>query len=145
MASRIIPAILLLGFVLIVVFLFHPTPIKSITPNLAGTKTVTQDLKQYWMVLLKKGPKYQESMNNDSLQQAHVHNIQQLVNTGKLVVAGPFTDDGDLRGIFIMDCQDSAEVNKLVNKDPAVAAGKLTFEIKPWLTNQIIRGKQPAN
>lgn len=145
MASRIIPAILLLGFVLIVVFLFHPTPIKSIAPNLTGTKTVTQGLKQYWMVLLRKGPKYEEIARNDSLQQAHVHNIEQLVKNGQLIIAGPFTDNGELRGIFIMDCQDSVEVNKLVKKDPAVIAGKLTFEIKPWLTNVIVREKQPAN
>ncbi|RFS19720.1 hypothetical protein DVR12_21725 [Chitinophaga silvatica] len=140
MASKIIPALMLLGFVIIVMFTFHTTPIKSIASSIgSGTFSSispTLRLKQYWMVFFKKGPAYQNG-RSDSLQQAHIRNIEQLVKVGKLVVAGPFTDDGELRGIFIMDCKDSTEVISLVSKDPAVIMGKLTFEIKPWLTNGI--------
>ena len=128
---------MLLGFVLIVVLLFHPTPIKSLASKIeSGNTTPTLKLKQYWMVFLKKGPAY-ETGRNDSLQQAHIRSIQQLVKAGKLVAAGPFTDDGDLRGIFIMDCADSMEVKNLVSKDPAVATGRFVFELKPWLTTGI--------
>lgn len=87
------------------------------------------------MVLLKKGPvRNQDTAIAAKIQQAHMDNISKMAAAGKLVVAGPFENDETLRGIFIMDCKDSLEVVSLVRKDPAVAAGRLVFEVKPWWT-----------
>lgn len=87
------------------------------------------------MVFLRKGPRRnQDTAVAAKIQRDHLANIGKLAEAGKIVVAGPFGDNGDLRGIFIMDCADSLEAVSLVNTDPAVAAGRLSFEIKPWWT-----------
>lgn len=90
-------------------------------------------MKQYQMVFLKVGPKRdQDSATAAAIQRGHMSNIQRLDSLGKLVLAGPFGDKGDLRGIFIMDVKDREEAAKLCDTDPAVVAGRLIYEIKPW-------------
>lgn len=138
MASKVIPALLLLGFLVIVMLSFHPTPLQSVALNVLPPKDksgATPELKRYWMVFLRKGPRRnQDTAVAAKIQHDHLANINKLANAGKILLAGPFGDDGDLRGIFIMDCKDSLEVVSLVNTDPAVAAGRLTFEVKSWWT-----------
>ncbi len=101
----------------------------------AGEKPAEYEMKQYWMVFLKKGPiRDQDSVTAAKIQEGHMANIGRLAALGKILVAGPFGDDGDLRGIFIMDCKDEAEVRELCSTDPAVKAGRLAVEIHPWWT-----------
>ena len=98
-------------------------------------KKAEYEMKQYWMVFLKKGPhRDHDSATASKIQEGHMANIDRLANEGKILVAGPFGDDGDLRGIFIMDCKDEAEVRTLCESDPAVKAGRLALEIHPWWT-----------
>ena len=61
-------------------------------------------------------------------------NIQRLGDEGKLIVAGPFLDDKDLRGIFIFDVETEEEVRDLVETDLAIKTGRLRYEIHPWMT-----------
>jgi uncharacterized protein len=63
-----------------------------------------------------------------------MENIGRLAKLGKIIVAGPFGDDGNWRGIFIFNCDTKEEVEALVKSDPAVAAGRLDYEIHPWWT-----------
>ena len=59
-------------------------------------------------------------------------NIQKLAGEGKLLLAGPFTDGGDLRGIFVFRVGSTAEAQALAETDPAVRAGRLRLESHPW-------------
>ncbi|MEP4093591.1 YciI family protein, partial [Reichenbachiella sp.] len=52
--------------------------------------------------------------------------------TGTLLIAGPFGDDGDMRGIVIYDVATKAEADSIISNDPAVKAGRLAIDIKPW-------------
>ena len=61
-------------------------------------------------------------------------NIGRLAEAGKLLVAGPMGDDGALRGIFILDCENVAEAQALVATDPAIKAGSLRAEYHTWWT-----------
>ena len=93
------------------------------------------EMKQYWMVFLKHGPhRDQDSVTAAKIQKGHLANINRLAELGKLLVAGPFGDEGDPVGIFIMDCKDEAEVKGLCATDPAIQAGRLIPEIRPWWT-----------
>jgi uncharacterized protein YciI len=57
-------------------------------------------MDQYVMAFLKTGPnREQDEAKAASLQTAHMTNIRRLVEDGKLAIAGPFLDDGDIRGI----------------------------------------------
>jgi uncharacterized protein YciI len=146
MASKVMPALLLLGFLVVMMLSFHPTPSQSVSPYVVVPQTqsaqstqsdTNQSLKRYWMVFLKKGPlRNQDSITAARIQHAHLAGINHLVAAGKLVIAGPFENDNDFLGIFIMDCPDSLEAAGLVSKDPAVAAGRLIFEIRPWWTKK---------
>jgi uncharacterized protein YciI len=93
------------------------------------------EMKNYFMVFLKKGPdRSQDSLTVQQLQKGHLENIQRLADEGKLVVAGPFLDDGELRGIFVFDVAENQEVVELLQTDPAIKAGRLSYEIHPWMT-----------
>ncbi len=98
-------------------------------------KASTAKIKQYWFVMLKKGDnRTQDSATAAKIQDGHMANITSLYNAGKLKVAGPFGDDGDWRGIFIFDCETKEEVEKLLVTDPAIASGRLAYDIHPWWT-----------
>ncbi len=93
------------------------------------------EMKTYQMVFLYKGEnRNQDSTETMRIQEAHLANIQRLADEGKLIVAGPFLDDKDLRGIFIFDSESEDEVRELVETDPAISIGRLRYEIHPWMT-----------
>ncbi|MGE0560337.1 MAG: YciI family protein [Flavobacteriales bacterium] len=90
-------------------------------------------MKQYVMAFLRKGPnRPTDKVLADSLQKAHLANISKMADEGKLVVAGPFLNDGDLRGIYIFNVATIEEAKQLTETDPAIIAGSLTMELLPW-------------
>jgi uncharacterized protein YciI len=93
------------------------------------------EMKQYWMVFLKKGPnRTQDSISAAKIQEAHLRNIDRLASLGKIVLAGPMGYDKDLRGIFVIDAIDSAEAASYIKTDSAIITGRLRFELHPWWT-----------
>lgn len=75
------------------------------------------------------------------LQEAHLANIRRLAEAGVLLVAGPFTDDGHIRGVYVFRADSVEEVADLIASDPSVQAGRLAFEIHPWMVEKgVIRG-----
>lgn len=91
------------------------------------------EMKQYFFVMLKRGPnRGQDSVTSMKLQEGHMANINRMAKEGKLVIAGPFGDNGDWRGIFIFDMKNMEDVKKEVEQDPAIQAGRLAYEIHPW-------------
>ena len=99
------------------------------------TSVYSGEMKRYWLVLLKKGPnRNQDSISAEKIQAAHMANINRLAKEGKLVMAGPIGVEDDLRGIFLMNCTDSTEVENFVKTDSAVMTGRLIMKYYPWWT-----------
>ena len=95
-------------------------------------------IRKYWFVMLIKGEnRSQDSATAVKIQEGHMDNIRRLYAEGKLKVAGPFGDDSAWRGIFIFDCETKEEVEQLLKTDPAIAAGRLGYELHPWYTSPI--------
>ena len=61
-----------------------------------------------------------------------------MAEDGILLLAGPFLDDGDIRGIYIFDIESVEEAQKMAESDPAVKAGSLIFEIHPWYGSAVV-------
>lgn len=55
-----------------------------------------------------------------------------MAEAGKLVLAGPFFGDGDLRGIYIFNVNSIEEAEALTNTDPAIQQGSLEMELIEW-------------
>ncbi len=90
-------------------------------------------MKKYVMALLKKGPnRDQDSVTAAQIQKGHMDNIFKMAEEGKLVVAGPFFDDWEVRGIYIFNVETVEEAQALTNTDPAIQAGRLVMELHPW-------------
>jgi len=97
------------------------------------TSVYSGEMKRYWLVLLQKGPnRNQDSISAEKIQAAHMANINRLAKEGKLIMAGPIGVEDDLRGIFLMNCADSAEVENFVRTDSAVITGRLIMKYYPW-------------
>jgi len=68
------------------------------------------------------------------IQKGHLAYMSSLHEQGKLPAAGPFADQGRLRGIVIYRVKDVAEAMTLAAEDPAVKAGRLLLEAHQWMT-----------
>lgn len=98
-------------------------------------------MKKYVMAFLKKGPNRPEDPEKEAeLQAAHMENIGKMAEAGKLVLAGPFFGDGELRGIYIFDVPSIEEAQALTESDPAIQAGSLVMELKEWYGSAAVTG-----
>ena len=88
-----------------------------------------------YLGFLRRGSKWtpEKTPATEELQKAHLANINRLAELKKLVVAGPFGDNGELRGIFVFKLASLEEAKELAETDPAVKAGRLQISMHPWL------------
>jgi uncharacterized protein YciI len=111
------------------------------SPSVFAQKREEPGMIQFQMALLKKGPKWDgtaEQQRGQILQQ-HFANVMSLLDTGKAVLAGPMGDDTDLAGIFVLRASSAAEAKTWVDADPAVKAGLFVAEMHPWWSEDIFK------
>ncbi|HMS64119.1 MAG TPA: YciI family protein [Ignavibacteria bacterium] len=90
-------------------------------------------MKVYVMAFLKAGKiKSANKEESNKLQMEHLNNIIRLANEGKLLLAGPFMDNQEIRGIYIFDVKTIEEAEELTSTDPAIKAGVLEMELHLW-------------
>lgn len=90
-------------------------------------------MSQYVMAILKTGPNKPASKEiSDSLFRGHMDNIQRMAENGELILAGPFMDNSDYRGIYIFNVKTIEEAKKLTETDPAIQYGSLIMDLKTW-------------
>ena len=90
-------------------------------------------MRRYVIAFLKAGPnRDQDSTRAMELQRAHMENIRRLAEEGKLILAGPFLDADSLRGLYVFNVSDVEEARALTATDPAIQAGRLEMELRPW-------------
>jgi uncharacterized protein YciI len=92
------------------------------------------EMTTYVVGFLEKGPNWTPEVTEETkkIQEGHMANIQRMAATGKLAVAGPFMDGGDLRGMLIFKETTLEEAKKMADADPAIQAGRLALRLHPW-------------
>jgi uncharacterized protein YciI len=93
----------------------------------------TYHMKQYWFVLYTKGDAAPlDSASNAATLKEHLAHQDEQGKRGLIVMAGPFGDKGEWRGLLLYDCDTREEVEGYLRADPFVRAGQLKYEIHPW-------------
>jgi uncharacterized protein YciI len=104
------------------------------------------EMTTYQVAFLRRGPAWTpgDSPEHQKLQEAHMAHIRAMAETGKLLVAGPFTDDGELRGMFVFRTDSLEEAKALAEQDPTVKAGRLVLEWHSWFAAKNITVRATA-
>jgi uncharacterized protein YciI len=90
-------------------------------------------MKTYVMAFLKNGlVRDQDSATISKIHGEHLDNIKRLAESGKLLLAGPFLNNDELRGIYIFNVSSIEEARALTETDPAVNSGRLEMELHLW-------------
>ncbi len=97
------------------------------------------ELERYSFVLLRRpvdAPALPEA-ELDALQEQHLAFLKRMTDAGKLVAAGPFSEQPDelLRGLCIYDTS-LDEARTLAADDPLVRAGRLAVDLMTWWTER---------
>lgn len=104
------------------------------------------EMTTYYVALLYRGPSWtpESTPETQRIQEGHMGHIKEMAAAGKLTLAGPFGDDGNLRGMFVFQVGSMEEAKALCDADPAVRAGRLAAELHPWFSAKGIRIDPPA-
>ena len=92
-------------------------------------------MRSYVMAVLKTGPmdsKITDEAKRQDLFAGHFANMAKLAAEKKLVLAGPFIDGGEKRGLYIFNVMTIEQARALVETDPAVTAGIFTAELTKY-------------
>lgn len=94
---------------------------------------------EFQMALLKRGPKWTASDDAETkrLKQQHLDYVMSLLDSGKAILAGPFTDGGEIDGVVIFRAKSAAEAKEWADADPTVASGFRVAEMHPWWSEDI--------
>jgi uncharacterized protein YciI len=86
-------------------------------------------MRKYVLVILKAGPnRIPAGPARDRMFEGHLANIRRLAKAHKLVLSGPFGDNGDWRGLFVFAVETPDEAAALVATDPVIKSGEMIAE-----------------
>ena len=102
-----------------------------LTVILFAGSTIAQNNDNLYFVFLNTNPDRELLSDEDSetLQAAHLQNIDKLAVEGKLMAAGPFEGGG---GMLILQAESLDQANSFLQTDPAVQANRFNIEVHPF-------------
>jgi len=102
--------------------------------NVIKTPELPLTTLNYVFGILVRGPKWTKEQTEETkrIQEGHMANINRLAEAGKLVLAGPFVEGGDRRGVFVFKVDSLSDAQALTDTDPAVIAGRLKIVLYKW-------------
>ena len=110
-----------------------------LTSQPPATQPATQpamQFEQYQLVILRAGDNPPQIPREQAMeiQKQHLAHMSGLGRRGKILVAGPFSDQPDksMRGMCIYRCASIEEARELAEGDPAVKAGRLKVAVLTW-------------
>jgi len=87
------------------------------------------------VVFHRPGPKWRAGVSpfEQDCVTEHVAHYRSMLEAGKLFLGGPFLDAEGGGMMIAAKGVDRAELEAFAARDPAVTAGVLTIEVRPWL------------
>jgi uncharacterized protein YciI len=97
----------------------------------------------YQLVILKKGPAAETVATpaGQAMLKEHIAHLYRLGAEGLGMVAGPFTDGGEIQGILVVKADTPEKAMEIERADPAVKAGIFSMEALPFLSPEGWFGK----
>jgi len=96
-----------------------------------GDTTFT--MKQYVFCMYLAGEERSQGEEESAeIQEQHMAHITMMAEKHNLLMAGPFGDDTEKRGILVFDLETPQDAERIIAQDPAVQAGRLKYECHPW-------------
>lgn len=96
---------------------------------------------EFHMAVLRRGPNWQatDTKGTGNGQSAHGAYVMNMLETGKAVIAGPFKEDGDILGVYILRAKSAEEAKEWVDNDPGVKNGHLQAEMLSWWSEDVMK------
>ena len=112
------------------------TAVAATSPHPALAADAPFEMESVQLVLLLRAPTWKKLPAEESaaLQKQHIAHLTAMGEAGKIVVAGPFSDQADpaYRGVCIYRVGSVGEARALAEQDPIVKAGQLRVEAMTW-------------
>lgn len=91
-------------------------------------------MTHYVLGLFRRPPDRRPIPNEeaDRVQEGHLAVLRRLREEGKVITAGPFEEDGDLRGVMVFVTESVEAARRLVESDPAIQGGQLVLDLYTW-------------
>src|SRR6188474_3193837 len=90
-------------------------------------KAPAHKMVEFQMALLKRAPNWENIniKNQLALEKAQTNYVKWLIESGKAVIAGRLTDDGEIRGVYVLRAKTAEEAKAWADDSPAVKSGHL--------------------
>ncbi len=69
--------------------------------------------------------------NDPQMMKRHLAFIRKQIEAGKVALVGPFTDEGRIAGMFVMDVPSAEDAKKILADEPMTKAGWVKVETHP--------------
>lgn len=118
----------------LILLLFCSSAVYSQSDSTNQSEKIEWEMKLYYFVFLNavKDRPVIDSVTAMEIQRGHMANLERMYYEGKSILAGPFMDGGEMRGIVILDVTSEEEAHAQMNRDPAIINGRLEAVIKKW-------------
>ena len=87
-----------------------------------------------YLLFLVRGPSWMpgDTPELQDIQRGHIAHLEQMWRDGHALLAGPFADQTELRGIVVVRASSLEAARALEDDDPAVKVGRLAVEAHAW-------------
>jgi uncharacterized protein YciI len=104
-------------------------------PKESGMRDVPKNLKPYFLGLLRRGPRWNETEGPEAaeLLPRHLAYLREQSEAGRYIVAGPVLSESNFAGVLVIAAETEAAARALAENDPGVRAGRLAVEVLPVL------------
>jgi len=113
--------------------LYHGAMTEEQSPREHPQRNIPRNLKQYYLGLLKRGPRWNkiDDKEAEELLPQHLAFLRRQMEDRRYIVAGPVNDETDYVGMMIIDAANQSEAQAIVNRDPGIQAQRLAADIYP--------------